>query len=77
MQAAKRRRETGWPRKGVAAPALRRQPTPLAVVRRRLMPPLPVRVGAGAEMRPLPQHSPHRLRHAGRRSAAADARARP
>ncbi len=57
----------------------RRRPTPPVVARRRPMPRVrgaAVVVGA-AEMRQLRQHRPHRLRRAGRRSAAADADARP
>ena len=80
MRAARRRRETGCPRRGVAAPAQRRRPTPPVVVRRHLMPRVraaaAVVVGAAAMLQRR-QHRPRRLRRAGRRSAAADAHARP
>ena len=78
IRAAKRRRETGCPRRAVAAE--RRRPTPLVVVRRHLMPRVRAAaadvVGAAARLQRR-QHRPRRLRRAGRRSAAADAHARP
>ena len=78
MRAARRRREIGCPRPGVAAaPAQRRRATPPVVVRRHLMPRVLAAVAGAAAMLRLRQHRPHRLRRAGRRSAAADAHVRP